>query len=70
MDRVEEIELKIDALSPQEYSRCAHWFREREQALWDAQMDADSVSGRLDFLFEEAAKESSQGLLREWPAHQ
>ena len=30
-------------------------------------MDRDSAGGKLDFLFEEADRESDQGLLREWP---
>jgi hypothetical protein len=68
MDRVEEIESEIEALAPEEFSRIARWFRERDQALWDRQVDADSVSGKLDFLFEEAAHESGHGLLRKWPA--
>jgi hypothetical protein len=40
---------------------------ESEQALWEEQIDRDSSTGRLDFLFEEAGRESVQGLLREWP---
>lgn len=30
------------------------WLRERDQQLWDAQLDADSASGKLDLLFDEA----------------
>jgi hypothetical protein len=67
MDRVEEIENAIQALRPEEYRRLIQWLREREQARWDEQMDRDSVAGKLDFLFEEADRESAQGLLREWP---
>ena len=67
MDRVEEIETAIQALPPEEYHRLVQWFRAREQARWDDQMDRDSASGKLDFLFEEADRESAQGLLREWP---
>jgi hypothetical protein len=67
MDRVEEIEHAIGGLAPDEYERLVQWFREREQARWDAQMDRDSSAGKLDFLFDEADKESAQRLLREWP---
>lgn len=67
MDRVEEIEAAIDGLPPEEFRRIAQWFRERDQALWNAQLDADSQSHKLDFLFDEAEAESSQGLLRDWP---
>jgi hypothetical protein len=67
MDRVEEIEAAIQHLPPEEYQRLVQWFRSREQARWDEQMDRDSSTGKLDFLFEEAERESAQGLLREWP---
>jgi hypothetical protein len=42
------------------------WFRVREQRRWDEQMDADSLAGKLDFLFDEAESESAGGLLHEW----
>ena len=67
MDRVEEIEAAIDGLPPEEYRRIVQWFRARDQERWDEQMDRDSSSGKLDFLFEEAESESAKGLLREWP---
>ncbi len=67
MDRVEEIEAAIASLPPEEFRRIAQWFYERERRLWDEQLDNDSSSGKLDFLFEEADSESAQGLLREWP---
>jgi hypothetical protein len=57
MDRVEELESAIESLAPEEFTRIARWFRERDHALWDRELDADSVSGKLDFLFEEAASE-------------
>jgi hypothetical protein len=67
MDRVEEIEAAIQHLPPEEYQRLVQWFRSREQARWDEQMDRGTSTGKLDFLFEEAERESAQGLLREWP---
>ena len=67
MDRVEEIEAAIDSLTTEEFQRIAQWFRDLEQKRWDEQLDCDSVSGKLDFLFEEAESESQKGLLREWP---
>ncbi len=38
-----------------------------DQAAWDKQIEADSASGKLDFLFEEAEKERAAGTLRDWP---
>ena len=67
MDRVEEIEAAIEALPPEQYQRVAEWFQAREQARWDEQMDRDSSSGKLDFLFDEAESDLAKNLLREWP---
>lgn len=68
MSRVEEIEAAILALPPQEYLSFVEWFREREHARWDEQMDLDFASGKMDFLFEEVDRESAQGILRDWPS--
>jgi len=54
MDRVEEIELAISGLEPEEYRHLIQWFQAREQARWGEQIDRDSSAGKLDFLFEEA----------------
>ena len=67
MTRVEEIEAAIDRLPPEEFRRLAEWLREREQTLWDQQMDSDSASGKLDFLFDEAEEDARKRALREWP---
>jgi hypothetical protein len=67
MDRIEEIEAAINELPPEDFRRIANWLRERDQSVWDQQMDGDSASGRLDFLFEEAEANSQQGVFRDWP---
>ena len=67
MDRVEEIEAAISQLAPDEYGRLLESLRAREQKRWDEQIDRDSASGKLDFLFKEIEDESAQGLLRGWP---
>jgi hypothetical protein len=67
MDSVEEIEAAIQGLPPHEYRRLAEWFMALEQTRWDQQLDRDSSSGKLSFLFDEAEGESAGSLLREWP---
>ena len=67
MDRVDEITVAIEHLPPDEYRRLVDWFREREQTRWDDQLDQDSATGKLDFLFSEAESESAHGLVRAWP---
>jgi hypothetical protein len=68
MDSVREIEAAIENLSPEELTQVAHWIRERDQSLWDLQLDADSANGKLDSLFAEAQSEDGPSALREWPA--
>ena len=64
MSRVEEIEQALAGLSAEEFRSLAEWMRERDQELWDRQMDEDSASGKLDALFDEAAAESNR---MDWP---
>jgi len=68
MDRVEQIEAAINGLPPDEYRRLAQWFRALEQTRWDEQMDRDSSSGKLDFLFGEAEGQVGEEPHSEWPA--
>jgi hypothetical protein len=67
MDRVEEIEAAIEGLPPEEFRRLARWVDERLQRDWDLELDTDSASGKLDFLFEAAHSESANQQLRQWP---
>ncbi|MBK7929706.1 MAG: hypothetical protein IPJ98_20160 [Bryobacterales bacterium] len=67
MSRVEEIEQAIDGLSAEEFRSLAEWMRERDQELWDRQMDEDSASGKFDALFDEAEAKSRAGVLKAWP---
>lgn len=67
MDRVEQLEAAIASLPVHEYRRFVDWFRAKEAARWDDQMDRDSADGKLDMLFQEADDESAQGLARDWP---
>ncbi|MFZ4397454.1 MAG: hypothetical protein ACOYOU_17720 [Kiritimatiellia bacterium] len=67
MTTVEEIEHAVAELAPSELSRLTAWLREYDAKVWDGQMEDDSKSGRLDFLFEEAEKERNVGKLRDWP---
>lgn len=67
MSTVSEIEHAIEQLPAAEFAKLRQWFLELDSARWDQEMDADSESGRLDFLFEEAADERARGELRDWP---
>ena len=63
--RAEEIQVAIESLHYQEYIRLRQWFSERDWGNWDRRIEADSESGKLDFLIEEALNEKAGGILRE-----
>jgi len=62
---IETIQREIESLPPQAYKNLAHWFFERDWALWDKELEEDSQSGKLDFLIEEAIEEKRAGKLRD-----
>ena len=63
--RLEEIQVAVESLPYEEYSRLRQWFSERDWEKWDRQIEADSESGKLDFLIEEALTEKAKGSLKE-----
>lgn len=49
-----EIKIAVDALSPEELAELAGFIRERDQAAWDRQIDADfAEGGRLHSVIKE-----------------
>lgn len=65
MTRVEELEMAIDSLSPEEYNQLRRWFLDRDWEKWDQEIEEDSGAGRLDFLVREAAESKHSRKLRD-----
>lgn len=65
MSKVEELEKVIDALPEDEYKQLRQWFSEKDWVKWDQQIEADSKSGKLNFLLQEALEAKSQNRLKE-----
>jgi len=63
MSRVEELELAIQSLPPDEFAQIAEKIQAIENERWDRQMDLDASTGKLDFLIAEASKERKQSHL-------
>jgi hypothetical protein len=59
---VSEIEAAIVRLKPNEIAALQSWLNEYQARLWDAQIENDLESGRLDALIEEAEGEYQAGL--------
>lgn len=64
MRKIEEIELQIQQLSREEFTELREWFLEQDWKAWDAQIEADAKSGKLDKLVAEAKAEYESGPAR------
>jgi hypothetical protein len=65
MSKVSEIKAAIEALREEEYAQLRQWFSARDWEKWDRQVEADSASGKLDFLIKEALDEKAKGTLKD-----
>jgi hypothetical protein len=55
----------VRQLSPKELAELAAFISQQDNRAWDEQIEQDAASGKLDFLFEEAAREGADGKLRD-----
>jgi hypothetical protein len=65
MMRIEQLQMEIEALPPQEFRRLWQWFMQKDWERWDQQLELDVAAGKLDFLLEEAQAARKQGTLRD-----
>jgi hypothetical protein len=61
MNRLEELKVQIEALSPTELHQLLAWFADYDAALWDQQFEHDALTGRFDALADQALNDLSQG---------
>ncbi|MBN8628658.1 MAG: hypothetical protein J0M17_24570 [Planctomycetes bacterium] len=64
MTRVEEITAAIAELPPDEIAQIRAWLEERAEAEWDAQIERDQQSGKLDSLVDRALAQDKAGHTR------
>jgi len=64
MRKIEHIEQQIRELSPGEFSELRAWVIERDWSKWDAQIEADAKTGKLDRLLAEAREDFDSGRSR------
>ena len=65
MTSVPEIQQAILTLAESDYRELMQWMSELNWEKWDAQIESDSKSGKLDFLEAEALAAKRDGTLRE-----
>jgi len=59
------LENRIAKLDYDSFSKLRDWFIELDNARWDKQLEADSNSGKLDFLIDTALAEHKAGKTRD-----
>lgn len=62
---VEELEKAVAKLPPELLAKFRAWFEEFDAARFDAQIEADANSGKLDELANAALQDFRQGRFRE-----
>lgn len=65
MSEVEQLEKRVQGLSPGELAAFRAWFIEFDARVWDEQIEADLKGGKLDGLIAEGLAEYKAGEARE-----
>ena len=65
MSELEQLEHRVQNLSPEDLAKFREWFLELEARLWDQQIAEDLKAGRLDKLIAEAREDFAAGRARE-----
>jgi len=65
MERVEAIGHEIEALSEEELEEFRRWYAAFDAEVWDRQMEADALAGKLDALADEAIRHMRSGSFTE-----
>jgi hypothetical protein len=65
MRKIEHIQREIGELSREEFTELRDWVLERDWTAWDAQIERDARSGKLDKLLEESRADLKEGRARE-----
>jgi hypothetical protein len=64
MSTVTEIEAAISNLPPQDFAQIRDWLLERDNLLWDKQIEEDSAAGRLDHVIAEIEDDIAAGRVK------
>jgi hypothetical protein len=64
MRKVEQIEQQIGELSAGEFSELREWLLDQDWKAWDAKVESDARSGKLDKVIAEAEADYKAGRTR------
>jgi hypothetical protein len=60
-ETVQQLEQAVRQLSPEELASFRIWFAQFDAEVWDRQIEADVLAGRLDQLADEALQDLREG---------
>lgn len=66
MPHLEDLEKAVKNLPEPELKKFRRWFAEYDADAWDAQLEADAASGKLNALADEALADYENGNAREF----
>lgn len=67
MTKLEDIERAVTNLAPGDLARFRAWFEEFQEQQFDAQIERDANSGKLDWLAQEGLDEHRAGTTTSFP---
>ena len=65
MSKVDELKAEIEQLPENEFTELVRWLSEKDWERWDKQIEADTATGKLDFLVHEALDAKAKGKLKD-----
>ncbi len=65
MSKVDELKTAIEKLPQEDFAELVRWLSAKDWERWDKQIEADSGTGKLDFLMREALEEKTKGTLKD-----
>jgi hypothetical protein len=65
MSKIDQLKAEIESLPSEEFTEIFRWLSEKDWERWDKEIEADSRSGKLDFLVREAQEEKTKGNLKD-----
>ena len=65
MSKVDELKAEIERLPTEDFYKLVRWLSEKDWESWDKQIEADSKTGKLDFLVREAHESKAKGTLED-----
>ncbi len=65
MSKIDELKAEIERLPSEEFAELFRWLSEKDWERWDQEIEADSQTGRLDFLVREAHEGKAKGTLKD-----